>query len=266
METDTSQPTADAPLVSPTSPLGDDSEGDRISADSDVSDARDMKTFDELFNSDSEIQVWTGVDDRLEIRQKLELEFKQQPLRNVTFANDVEAQADPTHKISVIYITNFYVDNIDFCMYVKGRKNITSLVGGTFTQDRYDGPYFGTPVRLHDVDEVLFTRAVPFHTEKVSRRETKGKRFRYLYETAKLAWDRLEYDPERDSELRRNIGSDETRVDGAEEGDDVEDGARRDSAQDASGSRGPASHKHDGELPRSSPPALPGSPEDHKEE
>ncbi|KAF2740478.1 hypothetical protein EJ04DRAFT_211493 [Polyplosphaeria fusca] len=215
-----------------------DMDGDLDSLDTDGSDTPDAKTFDEVYNSDAQIYVWSGPDHSFEIREKLHLEFKQQPLRNVTLAGDVDGQADLSDRITLVYITKFYHDDYDFAMYVKGGKNMAAFMGGTFAKKRYEGPYFATPVSLYSAADILRTKSAPYKHDKVGRTESLGKRFRYLYESAKLAWDRLEYDHGRDRELHRRVDSEERGKEADKEYNGMEEWLRRDSTQDSSPTEG----------------------------
>jgi hypothetical protein len=68
------------------------------------------------------------------------------PFKNPSLAQDTAGYQDLTQEITLIYITGFFTDVIDFALYVKGLKNMTSLSKGTFGAKCYDGPCFATPV------------------------------------------------------------------------------------------------------------------------
>ncbi|KAF2266361.1 hypothetical protein CC78DRAFT_578398 [Lojkania enalia] len=194
---------------------GDDEDFDSDAAlrsnDSD-DDAPEAKSFQGIYESGCDIYTWSGSDHRFDIRGKLDFEFRFKPLSNTTMEDDAATQADISHRLALIYITDFFTNGVDFCMYVKGQANIARLMGGTFGAKPYNGPFFATPVEMHERDEILGGNSLTSMLDRVSRTETKGMRFKYLYDTCYLAWERLDYDADKDARLRRAASEEARRM------------------------------------------------------
>jgi hypothetical protein len=84
------------------------------------------------------------------------------PLKNPSLAHDTSGQQDLTQEITLIYITGFFTDNIDFALYVKGLENMTALSKGTIGSKCYNGPCFATPVvrMSKEVQSALMSGAI----------------------------------------------------------------------------------------------------------
>ncbi|KAF2794965.1 hypothetical protein K505DRAFT_303040 [Melanomma pulvis-pyrius CBS 109.77] len=162
------------------------------------------KEFGVLFDSTSNIIIFSGSDPHFHLRHRLGLEFDDTPLRNPELARDTDGQRDLTQNITLIYITRFFTDRVDFALYIKGIKNMTEFSKGTFSKKAYVGPCFATPVMGYECED-LFNDAklITTRLDTVSRTETKGLRWRYYYETARRAWDMLEFDWEKFRERQR---------------------------------------------------------------
>lgn len=107
--------------------------------------------------------------------------------------------------VTLVFITGFFDDHCDFAFYVRGTKNTSSFLAGTFGKKCWDGPSFATPLIVYNAREVFTGSGIHANKfEKVTRHDTKGIRWKYLYESAVAAWDALEFDwgKHRDIEAR----------------------------------------------------------------
>ncbi|KAF1973952.1 hypothetical protein BU23DRAFT_553627 [Bimuria novae-zelandiae CBS 107.79] len=72
----------------------------------------------------------------------------------------------------------------------------------TFSGRAYDDPCFATPMRYFDLKQLLQTPHLECTSyDLVSKNETKGIRWKYLYQSAVNAWNKLEYDKQKDSRI-----------------------------------------------------------------
>ena len=96
--------------------------------------------------------------------------------------------------IICVYITNFFGDNLHFAYYVQGRANVTAFTGATLSKQRYRGACFATPMLQSGFEEVMAAAKGGAVFNKVTREETWGLRWKFFYETARAAWEQLEYE------------------------------------------------------------------------
>lgn len=146
----------------------------------------------------------SGSDQESEIRIKLELEWESVPLVNNRLLEDIEGRTDITSRLTLVYIAGFFTDGCDFLYYVKGGVNMSRFLLGTFSGKPYDKPCFATPAIVFDVDELVNSIGVDtFKLERVSKNESKGIRWKYLYESAVKAWEKLSWDEEKLEAIRK---------------------------------------------------------------
>lgn len=117
---------------------------------------------------------------------------------------DFESYPASQHQATIVYISNFTVDGIAFAYYIQDAAHRRSFLAGTFGMQAYDGPMFATPVVLHTRADLLGGDKVkPMYEthekSRVSKHESKTEtlRWRYLYETARLAWSKMVFDTNR---------------------------------------------------------------------
>jgi hypothetical protein len=80
----------------------------------------DIKT---LLESKCQIFFWSGLDRKLEMLEKLMVEWNMSPFVNPRLE---EGKADDANRIIIIYCRNFFNDDTDFAFIVKGYKNMVS--------------------------------------------------------------------------------------------------------------------------------------------
>jgi hypothetical protein len=142
--------------------------------------------------------VVSGGDSKFHIRNRLDLEFKWEALKNLEHVptSQHDLNSPHPHQITVLYITSFFDDSKDFAMYVVGLKKISRFMLGTFLKKAYDGDFFATPcIDLHP-DELFYGEVKTTAHDVVPRTETMGIRWKYLYETARAAWEKMSFDEE----------------------------------------------------------------------
>ncbi|PSN60660.1 hypothetical protein BS50DRAFT_593748 [Corynespora cassiicola Philippines] len=183
------------------------------------------REFEEMYrNETSNIYVFSGGDHSFEIRDKLDLEFKHAPLNNPMLELDVEAKNELSQHMTMVYMMGFFNDDTDFAFYYRGLKNIQAFMGGTFTSAAYRGPCFATPVVVHTGKDILQGTGLEVSQfNKVNRTETKGARWRYLYETARIVWEKLAFDEEK----KKLIDALEDRGEAAQRDDEEEEEEER---------------------------------------
>jgi hypothetical protein len=106
--------------------------------------------------------------------------------------------------VAVVWIECFFTDGLDFAYYVIGRQYLLSFTMGTFNSPAYSGPIIATPIK--DYDSELLPRMRTNHGAAGIVRRSHGPmarvKWKYLFETARLAWNRLLIDPDKVRSLR----------------------------------------------------------------
>jgi hypothetical protein len=115
------------------------------------------------------------------------------PYTNTRHHDDINSLYDDGAHVSVVCIEHFFTDGQDFAFFVAGRQNVTAFAHGAFGMQAYNGPLRATPItsRSHEILGVFKASdrsggKVPkssSHMEKV--------KWRYLFETARVAWSKL---------------------------------------------------------------------------
>ena len=143
-------------------------------------------------------------DPYLRILGPIDDEFKDLPYRNEQFENDPNSQLEDRSMISIIYIENFFIDGRDFAYYIIGRVNVTAFLGGMFGMQVYDGPLTATPMMSYNRDILSGENVDDPYGGKVLRSHSPTERikWKYLFETARLAWSKLQIDPRKVARIR----------------------------------------------------------------
>ncbi|KAH4908371.1 hypothetical protein HBI80_057420 [Parastagonospora nodorum] len=131
----------------------------------------------------------------------LDEEFEQLPYKNSDgpdLAMDEECRAT-----IIVYITDLFDDGRDFAYYIPSQEDISTFNSGMNGMQAYGGPLVATPIFIGD------------HVKLRKSHKLVGKqssmdvaRWKYLYETARVAWSRLVIDPEKVAQIKsRNAHS-----------------------------------------------------------
>jgi hypothetical protein len=87
--------------------------------------------------------------------------------------------------------------------YVKGGANMSKFLVGTFGGKPYDKPCFATPLVLYEGKELFDSLGLDtFNREKVSKTESKGIRWKYLYDSGVRAWEKLRFSQQKFEKIR----------------------------------------------------------------
>ena len=88
--------------------------------------------------------------------------------------------------------------------YIKGGSNMSKFLLGTFSGKPYDKPCFATPLVVFESGELFNSLGLDtFSLEKVSKTESKGIRWKYLYESGVKAWEKLSFDGDKYEKIRK---------------------------------------------------------------
>lgn len=147
-------------------------------------------------------------DSTFEILTKLHLEWLHVPYFNPDCDAHPQENRGSDRKACIVYIQHFTTDGLDFAYYICGAANLTKFLAGTFGMQAYGGPLFGTPIVLHSKEDLLSGNNVFRHEKGGSRvckhgPQTERLRWRYLFETARLVWSKMEFNFETLLELRK---------------------------------------------------------------
>jgi hypothetical protein len=100
--------------------------------------------------------------------------------------------------IYCVYIHRFFTNKSDFAYYIRGRDNIVRASNELAIKKAYDGPVYAT---LPSSWQSLLSDNDEDASFSDSRSEVNSMMFRYLFETGKLAWAKMDFD------IRRTPGS-----------------------------------------------------------
>ncbi|KAF1998039.1 hypothetical protein P154DRAFT_564998 [Amniculicola lignicola CBS 123094] len=168
------------------------------------------REFQEYYDDpEGGIVIWTGSDHLHELRKKIKLEHAWAAIKNTPFENDENTKRDFSHQIYVVMLPKFFTNGESCSFYVQGVKNISKLMVGTFTKRAYEGAAFITTITTFTPNE-LFDITVPYQAfEIVDRKETKGIRWRYLFNSAVEIYKNIEFDKEIYNQLRDEVEREE---------------------------------------------------------
>jgi hypothetical protein len=124
-------------------------------------------------------------------------EFDSLPYACNGFEGDSDWLLEPRQFAMVVFIQNFFTDGRDFAYYVIGQPNVSAFCSGMFGMQAYNGPILATPILYNknvlaeSYDRVRWSDS---HMEKV--------KWKYLFETARMAWHELLIDPQKVEGIR----------------------------------------------------------------
>lgn len=101
----------------------------------------------------------------------------------------------------LVVIRHFTNNGFPFAFYIHGSPNVTKLLGGSFGMQAYCGQIFATPIVLHKEHDLVSGENISsinqFTRNRVCKHgpKTEQVRWRYLFETARLAWSKMVFDP-----------------------------------------------------------------------
>ena len=97
--------------------------------------------------------------------------------------------------------------------FVLGGSNMSRFLLGTFSGTPYDKPCFATPLVVFDSKEIFGSSGLDtFSLEKVPKTESKGIRWKYLYESGVKAWEKLSFNGKKYETIRKRNDEIDERV------------------------------------------------------
>lgn len=138
----------------------------------------------------------------------LDDEFEHLPYANEDSNSSADSNPEQRETVAIIYITEFFTNGRDFAYYVLGRTNVSALCAGMLGMEAYYGPLSATPIIIHDHEALQEDRQSVGIGKKMGRSLSRmgAMKWRYLYETGRIAWSKLLVHPRKlDSIRRRNI-------------------------------------------------------------
>jgi hypothetical protein len=123
---------------------------------------------------------------------------------------DLSARFENPSNVSIVYLEDFFVNGRDFAFYVIGTTYITKFLAGMFGLQPYSGPLVATPIIFTDIDTLDHNLRRVSSIQKggeVLRTGGTGERikWRYLFVTARCAWNKLRVDSRKIVEARLYI-------------------------------------------------------------
>jgi hypothetical protein len=123
------------------------------------------------------------------------------PYVNSESLDDADWDLQDKEHVSIVYIENFFTDGRDFAYYILGRPNLTAFQAGMFGMQAYNGPLCATPIMSYDrgiLEENRYGSAMV----KRSHGQMERVKWKYLYETARIAWSKLLISPQKLEKVR----------------------------------------------------------------
>ncbi|UPX17901.1 uncharacterized protein EKO05_0008228 [Ascochyta rabiei] len=122
-------------------------------------------------------------------------------------AEDPESQYDTNGRMCCVYISNFFSNGTGLVCYIGGTRNVEMFLGGMHGMQAFNGP---TLFAVSSYDLSYITESITLSTPPGNRRESVVKdetplgrnKWRYIYETGRLAWSKADVDTEKLRELQ----------------------------------------------------------------
>jgi hypothetical protein len=132
-------------------------------------------------------------------------DFDQLPYVNNQFENDTNSRYDDGAMFSIVFIEDFFTDGRGFAYYVVGRPNITAFAQGIYGMQAYNGPLTATPMMSHGSEVLHAFQSLDRIGGKVQRSHSRMEevKWKYIFETARLAWSKLRIDPQKLTRIRK---------------------------------------------------------------
>jgi hypothetical protein len=189
-------------------------------------DLRTKPTPKEYENFNGDIIFYSGADENFLLSYKMLCEFSTFRLLNADSLSELANINDHGRQIVVLYLSNFFTNDISVAVLVKGASNIAALTRNAYGTRPYEGKSFCTPCSNQDEHDLF--QGEPFDVlDYVSKSELGGARHRYFFESAVMAWSRVEAEKISDAEMDDWV-DDDMDNDGGQERDDRDERGERD--------------------------------------
>ncbi|KAF9692587.1 hypothetical protein EKO04_009549 [Ascochyta lentis] len=130
------------------------------------------------------------------------------------YENDPESQYDPNDRVYCVHISSFFCNGNSMVYYVGGTRNVEMFLGGMNGMQAFNGPLLFA-VSQYDLSFIMQSINLKGPPENRAEREAKSEtplgrnKWRYIYETGRLAWSKSDVDLEKLRELQDKISEDE---------------------------------------------------------
>ncbi|KAJ4361554.1 hypothetical protein N0V95_001806 [Ascochyta clinopodiicola] len=136
------------------------------------------------------------------------------PWTQTEYEEDPESQYDPNDRICCVYIHNFFSNGTSLVYYIGGTRNVEMFLGGMHGMQAFNGPllFAVSPSSLSYIVESINFSATPGNrTERLAKDRTPFGRnkWRYIYETGRLAWSKADVHMEKLRQLRGMLSDNE---------------------------------------------------------
>ncbi|KAF1953992.1 hypothetical protein CC80DRAFT_134901 [Byssothecium circinans] len=158
------------------------------------------------------------------LRSKLGLEWDSIPLLNPEWEKVDSGDKDNSQRVILVCICPFFTDKTSFVYCIKGKANISKFYLATYSGKPYDRPCFATPLTVSDPIELCSSVQTQATYDEASKTDTKGLKWKFLWETGMRAWESLVYSPEKLAEIRWASTEDTDFPDIAEKEEEAKEG------------------------------------------
>lgn len=97
----------------------------------------------------------------------------------------------------IVCITDFFDDGRDFAYYIPRQEDVGAFNAGINGMQAYGGPLVAIPIFIADHDQLRKSHRLVGKQSSVD-----VARWKYLYETARIAWSRLIIDPQKVAQIK----------------------------------------------------------------
>jgi hypothetical protein len=134
-----------------------------------------------------------------EILSAIDNDLEELPYVNKECKDDSDWVLQDNEHASIVYIEDFFTDGRDFAYYIIGRQNVTAFQAGMFGMQAYNGPICATPIMSYDRSILEANKNTKYGGGLVKRSHGQMERvkWKYLFETARLAWSKLLISPQK---------------------------------------------------------------------
>jgi hypothetical protein len=149
------------------------------------------------------------VDEKSLLGYKMLSEFSTVRLPHSDSLSELADIDDHGRQIVVLYLLKFSTNDMSFAVLIKDASNIAKLTRNAYGTRPHEGKSFCTACSNQDEHD-LFEGESSNVLDYVSRSELGGARHKYHFETAVVAWSRVEVEETNDVEMDDRIGDDGT--------------------------------------------------------
>jgi hypothetical protein len=135
----------------------------------------------------------------------IDADLEDLPYANEEYENDPDWKLKDNEFATIVYIEDFFTDGRDFAFYIIGRPHVTAFKKGIYSMPAYNGPIEASPMMSYN-SEILNEESV-YDTYGGQVERSHGRmeevKWKYLFETARVAWSKLLINPRKLEKIRR---------------------------------------------------------------